>query len=137
MIARTTNKRSKLERETDLRLIVELLAKCKNHNEVREELNALRPYTLSQQQVNFDIAKAKRVYAYILYKDEERARLADQLVEIFSLACKEFERSKVTPSVKTVSTRLGDPKYLMIMIQALKARAKVLGFMRRPQEQIG
>lgn len=124
-----------------------------SQSEIAERLAALRPYVLSQQMVSNDVAAIHERWredcsrAYDHHVAESVARLKRVQAEAFA----EWHRSKnpatskgtktkgqkdggqsgvMTASIETLNEekcRLGDPRYLKVIIEAEARKAKALG----------
>ena len=78
-----TPKRSLGERELDLVEIARLYMEGLSQSQIAAEVSKTRPYTLSRQQVGYDLAEIKETWkqrrdqSMEAWKDEEMARLDD------------------------------------------------------------
>jgi hypothetical protein len=143
-----TPKRSKAQRESDLLFIERLWLRKKTHAQIAEELNKVRPYTLSRQQVAFDCKKlldrwrkdsAEMIAAA---KTRELTGLDEQERELWEA----WEKSKLDAERKTVEQtdgdgeggkrnrasvtkegQCGDAVYQRLILDIRDRRAKLLG----------
>ena len=148
-------KRTREQRERDLVEIGRLCLKGYSQAEIAEVLNAdpARGYTITQQTISRDVAEIRKRWE-AEYKASRNALVAEQLrrlADIERQAHEEWERSKLNWSGKAQRVkgqasdgagkvrpneveqttkeegRLGDPRYLDVLLKAIDRKAKLLG----------
>jgi len=142
-------KRTKAQRLADLALIERLNLRGKKADEIAEELNAIRPYTLSRQQVGYDIRDVAQMWLEES-KAEIDAAKAKALAELRDLQTEfwqawessKTERTKarqessgkdkdgkpaVTKASMEKEQRDGNPAFLQGVMTCIDRRCKLLG----------
>jgi hypothetical protein len=146
-------KRTSDQRDADRALIVDLLIKGLSQREIAAVINADedRPYTITQQTAANDIRHIRKAWKeeYIGKHDEILGGQLAMLAKVKREALAEFERSKTNWSGKATKVkgtggkekttvneveqtnreegRLGDPRYLDVILKATDREAKLLG----------
>lgn len=101
------NKRTEMEQERDLALISDLYVRKKwTQAQIAAHLSELRPYSLTQQQISYDLGKIRDRWleSSLVNFDEARAQELAEIDRVEVEAWEAFERSKHSSS-QTITTK--------------------------------
>lgn len=109
-MANTSNKRSQAQRAADLVLIEKLHRQGKNQYEIADILSAQRPYSLSREQIKYDLEQLKALWQKEALVERSEA-IAEELSEIKVLQKQYYDawEKSLTERVKTRTRRGSRP----------------------------
>lgn len=143
-------KRSQAQRAADLTIIEDLALKGKTETEIAEELASMRPYTLSRQQVGYDLRKLAKMWEAeaIAELDAHKSKILAEVRHLqreywdaWARSCEDAETQRIEgapprgdsdkpTAAKLVTTRkgqAGDPRFLQGVQWCIERRCKILG----------
>jgi len=136
-------KRTRAQRAADLVIIEGLALKGATETQIADKLSEMRPYTLSRQQIGYDLRKLAKMWAAeaVANLDEHKAlalaevrHLQRTYWDAWERSCKDAETlrqegSGEAPSkiVKTSKGQAGDPRFLTGVQWCIERRCKIIG----------
>ena len=128
-------KRTPHQREADTELANRLHLQGLRNWQIAERISAIRPYSITNAQVGYDLAKARARWQEqtAIALDEAKQRELERLDLVEREYWEQFEESKLD---RKGGTKAGDPLYLQGIERCVELRMKLLGLEAPKQTHI-